>query len=319
MSFGVRWRKMATKSVLNIKYVITLNFLLFLGFGFYSEVFCHDPGKNLPANKIFGGFKTPTKKSSEAIGFYSRGCLSGAVRLEDTGPNWQVMRPSRNRNWGHPTTINFIESLSKNAVKVGWKGLYIGDIGGARGGPMPYGHQSHQIGLDVDIWLSPPKNLSLTKKQRDNLKFISVRKDNLREVNNNWTLNHAKILKYAAEDDRVDRIFINAPAKIWMCENLKGHNKWLQKIRPIWGHHSHFHVRLKCPKDSSECVQQKPTVSQISKSYNGCDDTLYWWVTKALEPPDPKKIIPKPKKKKGARDYTMNDLPKQCYEIIHLK
>ena len=87
MSFGVRWSKMVTKSAPNIKYVVILNFLLFLGFGLYGEVFCHDPVKNLPANKIFGGLKTPTKESSEAIGFYSKGCLSGAMRLEDTGPN----------------------------------------------------------------------------------------------------------------------------------------------------------------------------------------------------------------------------------------
>ena len=151
-------------------------------------------------------------------------------------------------------------------------------------------------------------------------KNISIhRKKNLKEVNNNWTLNHAKILKAAASDNRVDRIFINAPAKIWMCENMEGSKKWLQKIRPIWGHHSHFHVRLKCPKASPECVKQKPTVTQISKSPTGCDETLYWWVTKALEPPDTNKKKTIIKKKKGARDYTMNDLPKMCLNIIHGK
>lgn len=319
MSFGVLSKKMVTKSVLNIKYVITIGFFFFINFGVYEIGFAHDPIKDLPANKIFGAFNKPTSKTPEAIGFYAKGCLSGAVKLEDTGLHWQIMRPSRNRNWGHSNIISFIKNLSGKASKIGWKGLYIGDIGGPRGGPMPYGHQSHQIGLDVDIWLSPPKSLTLTKNQRDNIKPISVRKENLKEVNNNWTLNHAKILKYAAEDNRVDRIFITAPAKIWMCENLNGRNEWLQKIRPIWGHHSHFHVRLKCPIDSLECIKQKPTVSQISKSYNGCDETLYWWVTKALEPLDPKKIKPEPKKKKGARDYKMADLPRQCYNVIHMK
>ena len=38
------------------------------------------------------------------------------------------------------------------------------------------------------------------------------------------------------------------------------------KNRPIWGHHSHFHVRLKCPQDSTECITQRPTVSEISKA-----------------------------------------------------
>ena len=298
-------------------FYIRKKLLIFLFLLLTKPCFGHDPNQNLPANKIFEKFNLPTVGESKPIGFYAKGCLSGGVQLSDTGPNWQIMRPSRNRNWGHPSVISYIKDLSKSATQIGWKGLYIGDIAAPRGGPMPYGHQSHQTGLDVDIWLTPPKSLTLTKKERDKIKAVSVRKKNLKEVNNNWTLNHAKILKAAASDNRVDRIFINAPAKIWMCENMEGSKKWLQKIRPIWGHHSHFHVRLKCPKASPECVKQKPTVTQISKSPTGCDETLYWWVTKALEPPDPnkkKKII---KKKKGARDYTMNDLPKMCLNIIH--
>ena len=310
---------METKLVLNINNFFTLGLFLFLYFNFGNQGLGHDKNLDLPANKIFGKFKTPTKEVSEPIGFYSRGCLSGAEKLDDTGEYWQVMRPARNRNWGHPETIKFTKDLSKKASEIGWKGLYIGDISGPRGGPMPYGHQSHQIGLDVDIWMYPPKSLKLTKSERDKLGFMSVRKDNLKEVNSNWTLNHAKVLEAAAKDQRVDRIFINAPAKIWMCKNISGNTEWLQKIRPLWGHHSHFHIRLKCPQGSSECLSQKPSVSQISKSYNGCDETLYWWVTKALEPPDPKKKKTPKKIKKGARDYKMEDLPKQCYKVIHLQ
>ena len=299
--------------------MLVLSLLFFVAFGFNETALAHDPKKDLPANKIFGQFKTPTIGPSEAIGFYAKGCLSGGVKLEDTGQFWQIMRPNRNRNWGHPDTIRFVKNLSKRASEIGWKGLYIGDIGGPRGGPMPYGHQSHQIGLDVDIWLSPPKSLTLTKKQRNKLEFISVRKSNLREVNSNWTPKHAYILKAAAMDNSVERIFINAPAKIWMCENMLGSNEWLQKIRPLWGHHSHFHVRLKCPIGSKNCIRQKPTVAQISKSPTGCDETLYWWVTTALKPVDPKAKKEKPKKKKGARDYKMVDLPKMCHQVIHAK
>ena len=294
--------------------VISIIFIFLL---FIKPSFGHDPNKNLVANKIFEKFNLPTIGESKPIGFYAKGCLSGGVKLSDTGPNWQIMRPSRNRNWGHPSVISYIKDLSKSATQIGWKGLYIGDIAAPRGGPMPYGHQSHQTGLDVDIWLTPPKTLNLTKKERDKIKAISVRKKNLREVTNNWTITHAKILREAALDNRVDRIFINAPAKIWMCENMQGSNKWLQKIRPLWGHHSHFHVRLKCPQDSTECIKQRPTVSQISKSSTGCDESLYWWVTKALEPADPKIKKPPTKKKKGARDFTMNDLPRMCLDVIH--
>ena len=41
---------------------------------------------------------------------------------------------------------------------------------------MPYGHQSHQTGLDVDIWLTPPKSLTLSKKRDKIRKAVSVRK-----------------------------------------------------------------------------------------------------------------------------------------------
>jgi hypothetical protein len=45
------------------------------------------------------------------------------------------------------------------ARDIGWgKGLYIGDISQPRGGPMTSGHASHQIGLDADIWMLPPRS-----------------------------------------------------------------------------------------------------------------------------------------------------------------
>jgi penicillin-insensitive murein endopeptidase len=62
---------------------------------------------------------------------------------------------SRNRNWGHPELIQFIEQLSEKAARNGWRGLLIGDMPQPRGGPLLAGHTSHQLGLDVDIWLTP--------------------------------------------------------------------------------------------------------------------------------------------------------------------
>ena len=71
------------------------------------------------------------------------------------GKTWQVMRLSRNRNWGHPELIEFLERLAVKAPKVGWNGLLVGDLAQPRGGPMLTGHVSHQLGLDADIWLTP--------------------------------------------------------------------------------------------------------------------------------------------------------------------
>ena len=269
----------------------------------------------IKANVMFGAKNSASQQQPNAFGRYAKGCLAGAVQLPETGPTWQAMRLSRNRSWGHPEMIKFVKRLSAKVATVpGWKGLYVGDISQPRGGPMTSSHQSHQLGLDADIWLLPPKKLNLSRTERENISSKTVRSKDQKSVNSNWTPSHMEVIKAAASDPAVDRIFITAPAKIWMCKNAKGNRKWLQKVRPFWGHHYHFHVRLKCPKGSKTCKKQTPTVRQLSKSATGCDKDLNWWVTAAFDPPDTS--APKPPKKRGARDYVMADLPSQCNGVL---
>jgi penicillin-insensitive murein endopeptidase len=271
------------------------------------------------ANQLFGAKALPSRQSPAPLGSYAKGCLAGAVQLPESGPTWQAMRLSRNRSYGHPVLVSYLQELSaKVAADTSWAGLYIGDMSQPRGGPMTSGHQSHQLGLDADVWLLPPRRLDLSRAEREKLSSRSVRSKDLRSVTGNWTAEHMQVLKTAASDPRVDRIFITAPAKIWMCKNARGNRDWLQKIRPYWGHHYHFHVRLKCPAGARGCVTQKPTVAQLSKGGDGCDETLNWWVTTALKPAkvDPAKKKKKRKKKRGARDYVMADLPGQCVGVL---
>src|SRR5690606_22612526 len=54
------------------------------------------------ARSVFGAAPGPTGGAPVSIGFYSKGCVSGAMQLPESGPTWQAMRLSRNRNWGHP-------------------------------------------------------------------------------------------------------------------------------------------------------------------------------------------------------------------------
>jgi len=277
----------------------------------------HVTAAETKANKLFGAKKSASQQLPDAFGTYAKGCLAGAEQMPETGPTWQAMRLNRNRNWGHPDMIRFLKRLSASAAaQPGWKGIYIGDISQPRGGPMTSSHQSHQLGLDADIWLLPPKRLNLSRAEREALSSKTVRSKDWRTVNGNWTPAHMEVIKAAASDPAVDRIFITAPAKVWMCKHAKGNRKWLQKVRPYWGHHYHFHVRLKCPKGSTICKTQKPTVKQLSKNATGCDKDLNWWVTTALEPPDPNAPKKKKQKKRGARDYVMADLPSQCRRVL---
>ena len=76
-------------------------------------------------------------------------------------------------------------------------------------------------------------------------------------------------------------------------------------------------MRLKCPKGARLCKTQTPTVDDLSKGGNGCDETLTWWVTDYLDPPKPVKKPVKPtKREKTPREFTMADLPKQCKDVL---
>jgi penicillin-insensitive murein DD-endopeptidase len=273
------------------------------------------------ANKLFGAMDAPSAQDSMPIGSYAKGCAAGLVELRESGPTWQAMRLSRNRNFGQPTMVQFLMDLSATARDIGFgQGLYIGDISQPRGGPMTSGHASHQIGLDADIWMLPPRSLNLSEAEREEISSIPVRSADQRSVTENWTRTHRELLKQAASDPRVDRIFVAAAVKIEMCRTAKSSDKkWLQKIRPVAGHDTHFHVRLKCPKGARLCETQKPTVAELSKNGDGCDETLTWWVTDYLNPPKTDGKKPKDEdapKKRGPREFTMADLPKQCKGVL---
>ncbi|MEM9812112.1 MAG: penicillin-insensitive murein endopeptidase [Pseudomonadota bacterium] len=262
-----------------------------------------------PAKQLFGRVATASAAPPAALGTYNKGCLAGAQQLPETGATWQAMRLSRNRNWGHPDAISFIKRLSIAATKVGWRGLYVGDISQPRGGPMLTGHTSHQMGLDVDIWMRPAIRLDYSREDRERVSSISVRGADQRSVNANWTFAHHRILRAAARDPSVARIFVTAPVKLQMCADEQGDRQYLRKIRPWWGHHYHFHVRLNCPAGNPECQEQKPIPPG-----DGCADAV-WWVTDALDPPPPDpnapKVTPKPK-----RATTLADLPQQCSALL---
>lgn len=270
------------------------------------------------AAKLFSAKDQPTAGAAQPIGTYARGCAAGNVELPETGPTWQAMRLSRDRNWGNPVLVSYLEDLSHAVTAFGWKGLYIGDLGNPRGGPMNSGHASHQTGLDADIWFLRPASLTLTPNQRETLSSISIRSDNQLSVNANWNASYRQVLKAAASDPRVDRIFVAAAIKLEMCKTAKPSDaKWLQRIRPEVNHQDHLHVRLKCPPGSSLCATQKPTVSDLSKRGSGCDETLDYWVSDAYLHPKPvANPGPKPPRKKGPREFTMADLPAQCSAVL---
>ena len=260
---------------------------------------------NLPAKELFARKLTPLPGSARPIGSYADGCLAGAVALPITGPTWQVMRLSRDRNWGTPQLVNFIERLGDNAKKVGWNGLLIGDMAQPRGGPMISGHSSHQIGLDVDIWFKPMPDHVLSREEREFDPAVNVvAPDGLDVDHKVWAPAYMEVVKTAAEDPSVTRIFVNAAIKKEMCSQAGTDNFWLAKVRPWWGHSEHFHVRLACPKDA-ECKGQPP----VSTS-NGCGHALDSWFRPSILHAAPA-VSPKPKP-----PLTLAKMPAACRAVV---
>src|SRR6266853_1802331 len=198
------------------------------------------------AKRVFGLATSPAPGPARPIGDYTKGCIAGAVQLPADGPNWQVMRPSRNRAWGHPVLIAFLERVAQKLPgEAGWPGLLVGDISQPRGGPMLTGHGSHQIGLDADIWLTPMPNRRLSPAERDEMRATDVVAADGNDVDEaTWTLQHRHLLEVFAREPAVARIFVNPAIKRALCREAGPDREWLSKIRPWWGHNYHFHIRL---------------------------------------------------------------------------
>jgi penicillin-insensitive murein endopeptidase len=229
----------------------------------------------------------PLPGPSQVIGFYSAGCVLGANALPLYGEGFQVMRPSRNRFYGHSTLIAFIQRLGQQAAARG-KRLLIGDLAQPRGGPMGYGHRSHQSGLDVDIWFYhiAEKHL-LSSDEAETLPMVSMFETRHNHLDPPvWLSDHQTILKLAAHAPEVERIFVHPLIKQTLCRSAGQDRSWLRKIRPWWGHDSHFHVRLSCPNGNSHCQGQQPPPTG-----DGCDQALMQWITavqQAARAPSPK-------------------------------
>jgi penicillin-insensitive murein endopeptidase len=242
----------------------------------------------------WGQVATPTSGPSQSIGFYSAGCLQGAQALPFDGPGYEAIRISRNRYWGQPVTIDFIKHLGDQTRAAGQAPLFIGDIGQPRGGPMSFGHASHQMGLDVDIWFERQPGPRRPPAERENPKLRSlVRGDDGGIDEAVFADQHVTLLRLAATASGVDRIFVNKWIKQRLCQTVTGNRAWLNKLVVWVGHDEHFHVRLHCPPGNPQCQPQAGYYAD-----EGCGEPLDLWFTRPpvrLPPPDAPQAPYRPK------------------------
>jgi penicillin-insensitive murein endopeptidase len=269
------------------------------------------------ARALFSAVKFPSAQPTRSISNSpDAGCIAGAAGLPADGEHFQVMRPSRNRHWGHPNLIAYINSFSNRAAKNGWRGLLVGDMGMPRGGPMPTGHASHQAGIDVDIWDLEMPDHKLTDEERENMSAPSMLKPGTNQLDMSvWDEKHAQFVRDAAQDPAVARIFVAPAIKKYLCDRKDPHGKdteWLRRIRPWWGHDDHIHVRLKCPKGEA-CTEQAPPPDG-----DGCGQELDDWLAKTAANPSfrGEEVDAGQAEPQDKPPFPMKDLPAACMGVL---
>jgi penicillin-insensitive murein DD-endopeptidase len=243
----------------------------------------------------------PSPGPARVIGEAAAGCISGAQALPDSGQGFLVTKRTRHRFFGHPELVEFIRQLGAKTDQHIGKRLVIGDLGQPRGGPMPNGHRSHQSGLDADIWLwmAPPYRQGENPPEPDEAPSM-VSGDDSSVDPGRWGQDQGWLLKQAASNPAVDRIFVNAAIKAALCTEAEGDRGWLAKVRPWWHHRAHLHVRLRCPPGSPTCAPQPPLPAG-----DGCGSELAWWFSDEAKTPRPPTTPPAEK-----------PLPKECNALI---
>lgn len=218
------------------------------------------------------------------IGTYTAGCIQGALALPPEGQGFQTMHRQRRRFFGHPALIRYVQALGAAADQQGLGTLSIGDLGQPRGGPMAWGHRSHQSGLDVDIWyrLAPTRS-PLPAVERETMQAPSMLTPDGQALDRrSWSSRQADLLRLAADVDVVARVFVHPFIKKTLCAQFP-EAPWLQKLRPWWGHDDHFHVRLHCPAGETACQNQ-----DLPSTGDGCGAEIAWWFTHEARQPPPR-------------------------------
>ena len=66
---------------------------------------------------------TPAPGPPQSIGFYTAGCLQGAQPLLLDGPGYEAIRISRNRYWGQPVILEYIQELAAKSGAIPLQGI----------------------------------------------------------------------------------------------------------------------------------------------------------------------------------------------------
>lgn len=197
----------------------------------------------------------PLAGEPRIIGSHGAACIVGAQQLPAEGEGYQTVDMERRRHYGHPVLLEYVQDLGRRVAAAGFGPMLVGDMAQPRGGPMSFGHVSHQSGLDVDIWFRldlPP----LERAEREGIEQPILVDPETGRLDDRWSDDHAELIHLATNDPRVARVFVDTAVKQDLCGREWEDRSWLRRVRSWPAHDEHLHVRLKCPPNSPECVDQ---------------------------------------------------------------
>ena len=258
-----------------------------------------------PKENRWSQVRNPSAGTPQVIGSYANGCQIGAQILPEAGEGYVSIRRFRNRYYAQPVTLELIQHVSARMAGQHARRILVGDLSQPIGGEMPYGHASHQSGLDVDFWFAtlaqnqhPSPNLDDTDPPSMVDRAAGIMKPGY------WQPEYRDALHAAATFAHTSRIFVNPVIKQYLCVT-ESDRSWLHKVRPWSGHDAHFHVRLNCPAGSPFCENQTALPPG-----DGCDSDLLNWIA------DQSDAILNPKPKKPAPPRAPKIPPAQCDALL---
>ncbi|MCC6277950.1 MAG: penicillin-insensitive murein endopeptidase [Oligoflexia bacterium] len=236
------------------------------------------PAESFSRPEIHSLYLFLSPELSQSIGFYSDGRLTNASELPLEGVGFIKVMRDRKRHFGSSELVITLMWATSEVSRYFPQSerLGVGDMSSQFGGPQS-GHASHQNGLDADLSFYKTNRRELdpdasefgehfTRGNKVSSNFDVVR---------NWFF-----VSRLVSTGIISRIFLDQRLKLKFCalaakDGLSAEEtEALRRVNHWPGHDDHFHVRLTCPRNSPECINQvDPPLGPGCESYSKAEES----------------------------------------------
>jgi penicillin-insensitive murein endopeptidase len=189
------------------------------------------------------------------VGRGIRSSIVNASLLPSNIPGLVPVAINKSAHYGSGMLVSFLENVATYLMRQLGIKLYVGDMSLKNGGS--YGrssnHNTHRNGLDADLaWIgsnAPLRSSALNDKGTVVSGF---------DYETTWNFlklaARQELVQDAQKTTAVSRIFMSPAVKVGFCSWAKQNDLFkdnsqaelMRLVRPVAGHHKHFHLSLKC-------------------------------------------------------------------------